>query len=85
MTHDDNHYRPALLVLGGTKGLVIEGVLFLNAPNHNIELEESTHVRVRRLRVSAPHHSPNTDGINFAGGLDSHGWCCHLDAPHHIS
>ena len=70
VTKDDRHYRPGLIVLSGTNGLVIEDVLLQNSPNHNIELEESTHVRVRRLRVSAPHHSPNTDGINFAGGHD---------------
>ena len=70
VTKDDLHYRPGLMVLSGTNGLVIEDVLFQNSPNHNIVLAESTHVRVRRLRVSAPHHSPNTDGINFAGGQD---------------
>ena len=70
VTHDDGHYRPGLMVLSGTTGLVVEDVLFLNSPNHNIELESSTNVRVQRLRVSAPHISPNTDGINFAGGHD---------------
>ena len=70
VTKDDMHYRPGLLVLSGTNGLVIEDVLLQNSPNHNIELADSIHVRVRRLRVSAPHHSPNTDGINFAGGHD---------------
>lgn len=70
VTHNDQNYRPALLVLGSPSELVIEDVLFLNSPNHNIELSGSTNVRVRRLRVSAPHNSPNTDGINFAGGHD---------------
>eukprot|EP01043_Picozoa_sp_COSAG02_P068200 COSAG02_NODE_11240_length_1763_cov_1.400841_1_plen_340_part_10 len=70
VTHNDLNYRPALLVLSGVNGLVIEDLLFLNSPNHNIELSGSTNVRVRRLRVSAPHTSPNTDGINFAGGHD---------------
>ncbi len=70
VTHDDLHYRPGMLSLGGTDGLVIQDVLFLNSPNHNIMLSESLGVRVRRIRVEAPHHSPNTDGINFGGGHD---------------
>lgn len=70
VTHDDLHYRPGILSLGGSRGLVIQDVLFRNSPNHNIMLHESARVRVRRIRVEAPHHSPNTDGINFGGGYD---------------
>jgi polygalacturonase len=70
VTHDDLHYRPGLMIVSGATDLFVEDILFLNSPNHNIEVSDSTHVRVRGLRVSAPHHSPNTDGINFAGGHD---------------
>ena len=70
VTHDDLHYRPGMAALANVAGLTIEDVLLLNSPNHNIFLSNCTGVRVRRLRVSAPHHSPNTDGINFAGGSD---------------
>jgi polygalacturonase len=69
-THDDLHYRPGMMVLEDIDGLVIEDVLLLNSPNHNVFVSNCTGVRVQRLRVSAPHNSPNTDGINFAGGND---------------
>ena len=70
VTHDDLHYRPGMIVLENINGLVIQDILLLNSPNHNIFLSNCTGVRVRRLRVQAPHNSPNTDGINFAGGAD---------------
>ena len=64
VTHDDLYYRPNMMALGEIAGLVIED------PNHNICLYDCTGVRVRRLRVQAPHDSPNTDGINVGGGSD---------------
>lgn len=70
VTHDDLHYRPGMLSLGSTHGLVIQDVMFLNSPNHNIMLHGCVGVRVQRIRVEAPYHSPNTDGINFGGGHD---------------
>ena len=59
-----------MVLLHGTRGLVIDGVTLLNSPNHNIMLQDSLHVRIRRLRVHAPSGSPNTDGVNFCGGAD---------------
>lgn len=70
VTHDDLHYRPNMMALGEIVGLVIEDVLLLNSPNHNICLYDCAGVRVRRLHVQAPHDSPNTDGINIGGGSD---------------
>ena len=71
VTRDDTHYRPHLLRLNNGQGISIEGpLMFLDAANHNIMLENCTRVRVTNLNVHAPSSSPNTDGINFAGGSD---------------
>ena len=59
-----------MALVHGTRGLLIDDVTLLNSPNHNIMLQDSLHVRIRRLRVHAPGSSPNTDGVNFCGGTD---------------
>ena len=79
VTKDDRHYRPHLIRLTGTRGLVIDGVLCANSPNHNIYVDNTDGLRIRNVRVHAPPHSPNTDGINVAGGRDQ------LVADSHIS
>ena len=78
-THDDLHYRPHLIKLRNATRLTIDGVRLLDAPNHNVMLQDCSAVRVRALRVYAPAGSPNTDGINFAGGTDQ------MIADSHIS
>ena len=70
VTHDDLHYRPHMIVLHNLTGVVVDGVQLLNSPNHNLVLEDCHNVRVRNLKVHAPASSPNTDGVNFAGGSD---------------
>ena len=64
-------WRPHLAVLSAVAGVRIDGGLtFLNAPNHNVELDNCSAARVDGVRMEAPHLSPNTDGINFYGGTD---------------
>ena len=63
-------YRPYLLYLENMENVRVENVHFVDSPNHNIEVSNCTHVRVNELYVDAPHNSPNTDGINFYGGMD---------------
>jgi polygalacturonase len=68
--HDDLSYRPHMMALRNITDLTVDGVALLNSPNHNVFLHDCTAVRVTGLAVSAPHDSPNTDGINFCGGSD---------------
>jgi len=49
-----DEYRPHMVQLHGTRGLVIDDVTLLDVtPNHNIMLQASLNVRIRRLRVHA--------------------------------
>eukprot|EP00040_Diaphanoeca_grandis_P042800 m.266005 g.266005 ORF g.266005 m.266005 type:complete len:409 (+) comp64904_c0_seq1:247-1473(+) len=64
-------WRPHLIVLADALGVVIDGGLHLqNSPNHHIEVDNCTGVRVDGINISSPIASPNTDGINFYGGND---------------
>jgi len=63
-------FRPHLLTLSNVEDVLIENVHLEDSPNHNIEVENCTTVRVNKLYVKAPQTSPNTDGINFYGGRD---------------
>ena len=50
--------------------MVIKDIHLLNPPNHHIEVDSCMNVRVDRFTATAPHDSPNSDGINFYGGFD---------------
>ena len=67
---DDHHYRPHLLKVHNISNFVIDGLHAQNSPNHHMYIEDCASVRVSNLNVTAPADSPNTDGINFAGGFD---------------
>lgn len=76
---NDSKWRPYLLRIEHSAGVVVSGIRLLNSPNHNLMFDNCSRVRVLGLRVEAPHDSPNTDGINFGGGSDQ------LVADSHIS
>ena len=64
-------FRPHLIVFSGVTGVRIDGGLHLrNSPNHHIEVDSCTNVRVDSIDIKSPFESPNTDGINFYGGHD---------------
>lgn len=64
-------WRPHLIVFSGVTGVRIDGGLHLrNSPNHHIEVDQCSGVRVDDIDIKAPTESPNTDGINFYGGRD---------------
>jgi polygalacturonase len=67
---NDSIWRPNLLRLSHITGLTVRDVRMVDSPNHNLLIADSTRVRVSGLRIDAPHDSPNTDGINVAGGSD---------------
>ena len=62
--------RPDLISFSEIEGLTIDNLSLLNSPNHNLRVQGVVGTRIRRLQVSAPYISPNTDGVNFYGGWD---------------
>ena len=63
-------WRPHLLNFSSVTRLAVRDLALVDSPNHFVRVNNCTHVRVERVRMTAPHTSPNTDGINFAGGAD---------------
>eukprot|EP00729_Bicosta_minor_P017592 gene17592-6694_t len=62
--------RPHLVVINAVQNLVLHDIHLLDPPNHHIEVDGCLNVRVDRFTATAPHDSPNSDGINFYGGFD---------------
>ena len=63
-------FRPHLIIMHKVHGVYIDSLHLRNPPNHFIEIDTCTHVRVNNVNMKAPHESPNSDGINFYGGHD---------------
>jgi polygalacturonase len=63
-------WRPHLIALASVDGLRIDEIALQDPPNHHLEVSDCVGVRLDRLRMDAPHLSPNTDGVNFYGGRD---------------
>ena len=80
-THPNQWWRCAMPVIGGcprphlvspsaVEGLRVADITLNDAANHNLRILASSHVRVDSVTITAPHDSPNTDGVNFYGGFD---------------
>ena len=50
--------------------LVVQDIHLLDPANHFVRVTDCSRVRIERVTMTAPHTSPNTDGINFEGGED---------------
>ena len=61
---------PGLVMLQSVRRLRIGSLHFINSPDFNLLLMDCVSVRVTGINISAPHDSPNTDGVDFGGGSD---------------
>uniref|UniRef100_A0A2P2Q2W6 Polygalacturonase n=1 Tax=Rhizophora mucronata TaxID=61149 RepID=A0A2P2Q2W6_RHIMU len=59
-----NYTRPHLVEFMNSSGIVISNLTFLNSPFWTIHPVYCSHVIVQNVTILAPHHSPNTDGID---------------------
>jgi polygalacturonase len=58
------HTRPRLVVFDHCRHIRIEGVTIQNSPMWQLVPFASDDIVIRNVRVLAPEHSPNTDGID---------------------
>lgn len=58
--------RPRLLIIERAQRVLVEGVTLTNSPQFHFIPSRSEDVTVRGVTVRAPHHAPNTDGIDPA-------------------
>lgn len=47
------------------ENLIVENLAIKNAQQIHVNVQESTNIKVAGVTVSAPEHSPNTDGIHI--------------------
>jgi polygalacturonase len=56
--------RPRLILLTGCKNVRVEGVTLANSPSFHFVPNDCENVVVDHVTITAPAHSPNTDGID---------------------
>ena len=56
--------RPRLILVSDSTNVRFEGVRIENSPSFHLVLNNSEHVTIDRVRISAPAHAPNTDAID---------------------
>jgi polygalacturonase len=56
--------RPRLIALTGCKNVRVEGVTLANSPTFHFVPNDCENVVVDHVTITAPAHSPNTDGID---------------------
>nr|AAC79137.1 putative polygalacturonase [Arabidopsis thaliana]BAB10865.1 polygalacturonase [Arabidopsis thaliana] len=50
--------------------LMITGITSFNSPKNHISISECKRVKITKIKLVAPHDSPNTDGINISESSD---------------
>jgi polygalacturonase len=60
----NGHPRPKLIIFDHCKHVLMEGITVQNSPMWQIVPYYSDDVTIRKIRVLAPPHSPNTDAID---------------------
>lgn len=56
--------RPRLILVSHSTNVRFEGVRIENSPSFHLVLNDSDHVTIDRVRISAPSSAPNTDAID---------------------
>ena len=56
--------RPRLILVTDSSNVRFEGIRIENSPSFHLVFNNSEHVTVERVRISAPAHAPNTDAID---------------------
>ncbi|EJL25254.1 endopolygalacturonase [Caulobacter sp. AP07] len=56
--------RPRLILVSHSTNIRFEGVRIENSPSFHLVLNDTDHVTIDRVRITAPAHAPNTDAID---------------------
>ncbi|MDB5457525.1 MAG: exo-poly-alpha-D-galacturonosidase [Caulobacter sp.] len=56
--------RPRLVLVTNSRDVRFEGVRLENSPSYHLVLNNSDHVTINKVRITAPAHAPNTDAID---------------------
>ena len=61
---------PKLVSIQKSENVLVEQLHLMNSPKFHLVPDESTHVVIRGMTITAPESSPNTDGIDPGGCTD---------------
>ncbi|EOA19153.1 hypothetical protein CARUB_v10007828mg [Capsella rubella] len=64
--------RPTTISFDTCHGIVYNGLTQMNSPKNHISVVGCKNVTLSNLNISAPHDSPNTDGINICESHNIH-------------
>ncbi|XP_042067471.1 polygalacturonase-like [Salvia splendens] len=64
------HHRPASLRIHDVTNAYIQGITSLNSKMFHFHMRNSQNVNVENIHITAPHDSPNTDGIHISNSRD---------------
>ncbi|VVB07959.1 unnamed protein product [Arabis nemorensis] len=62
--------RPTQLHFQKCINLMIIGITSVNSPKNHISINQCENVNIKRIKLVAPHDSPNTDGIDISRSSD---------------
>ncbi len=71
--------RPRLLIIEKSRRVLVQGVTLANSPQFHFIPSRCEDVTIRGVTVRAPHHAPNTDGIDPAASKRVHISGCTID------
>ena len=57
-------WRPRMLFISACRNVTVQGLSFCNSPAWNLQPYFSKNLKFLNIRVTAPAHSPNTDGFD---------------------
>ncbi|XP_019439147.1 PREDICTED: polygalacturonase-like [Lupinus angustifolius] len=58
---------PTSVIFSGCNNLKVKNVKFKNAPQMHLRFDKCFNVKASKLVITAPEHSPNTDGVHISG------------------
>lgn len=64
------YFRPDFVRLSRSRGILIDGITFLNSPRFHLHFVQSENIVVRNVKVYSPWWGQNTDGIDFSACRD---------------
>ncbi|XP_047328561.1 probable polygalacturonase At3g15720 [Impatiens glandulifera] len=64
--------RPAALRFSQCNNLEVKGLTHINPPRNHISINDCNNVKISEIKITAPEHSPNTDGIDISSSTNIH-------------
>ncbi|XP_047331608.1 probable polygalacturonase At3g15720 [Impatiens glandulifera] len=64
--------RPTAMRFSQCNNLEVKGLTHINPPRNHISINDCNNVKISEIKIIAPEHSPNTDGIDISSSTNIH-------------